>query len=423
MSKYDLSKQDSEEVLQLENQLNDYENFLITSMSELFSDNPLLINPSSIQSRPQMNQNSEATMLDFNKLKKTVMSVNDTNYICAVLNALRWRITKADSLLQRRETIIQYSNFDLVDYEFFNTLIEKKSKMINEHLIALLNALSSDYLGRSYLTQNEQVVSHLVHILKAQIENNFTRKICLAILQKLSLRKKCQDILIKNGIIKWVLDVLNKERTTACEYTLEYLSALLMNLSLRTIGKEKFDENKFLALNTISDYLEIEDEGGLKQHMLGTLYSILNCKTIKSMAVSIGYIDKLENMVEGADEFSKSRYQIILKKLTTDEVSDDLSTIDEDDAQADVQYDEDLWEEDEMEIPPEIVYKTNGEELLDDFRLQGDQAKQQFQLVSALLDETFTQSKLELTKGGIKSNVKDEFVLRPSTPFKQQIVS
>lgn len=40
------------------------------------------------------------------------------------------------------------------------------------------------------------------------------------------------------------------------------------------------------------------------------------------------------------------------------------------------------------------------------------------QIISAILEETINQSKLDITKGVIRNNSKDDFILRPSTPFK-----
>jgi len=49
---------------------------------------------------------------------------------------------------------------------------------------------------------------------------------------------------------------------------------------------------------------------------------------------------------------------------------------------------------------------------------------QQFQVVSAIMEETMNQSKLELTRGGgFKNFNKDEFILRPSTPLKYATVN
>ena len=63
----------------------------------------------------------------------------------------------------------------------FKTLIEKKSKLINEYLMALINAISSEYLGRSFLIENSQLLKHLIFILKNEKDETFIMKNCLGI--------------------------------------------------------------------------------------------------------------------------------------------------------------------------------------------------------------------------------------------------
>ena len=55
-------------------------------------------------------------------------------------------------------------------------------------------------------------------------------------------------------MIKWAITILGKEKGL-CDYSLEYFTALLLNLSLRTIGKNKFEEIKYTALNLLRDFL------------------------------------------------------------------------------------------------------------------------------------------------------------------------
>lgn len=48
--------------------------------------------------------------------------------------------------------------------------------------------------------------------------------------------------MINLDVIKWIVTTLKKESETICEYSLEYTTALLMNLSLRVAGKTKCEE-------------------------------------------------------------------------------------------------------------------------------------------------------------------------------------
>lgn len=86
------------------------------------------------------------------------------------------------------------------------------------------------------------VINSLISILKQEKSQTQVRRNALESVQKLSLRKKTQIIMIKSDLIKWIIQVLKEEHQTLPDYTYEYTTALLMNLSLRTLGKQKCSE-------------------------------------------------------------------------------------------------------------------------------------------------------------------------------------
>lgn len=45
--------------------------------------------------------------------------------------------------------------------------------------------------------------------------------------------------MIRLDVIRWIVETLRDEMDTLSDYTLEYATALLMNLSLRAQGKDK----------------------------------------------------------------------------------------------------------------------------------------------------------------------------------------
>lgn len=48
--------------------------------------------------------------------------------------------------------------------------------------------------------------------------------------------------MIELDVIKWIIDTIRNELDTLTDYSLEYATALLMNLSLRAEGKNKCEE-------------------------------------------------------------------------------------------------------------------------------------------------------------------------------------
>ena len=60
--------------------------------------------------------------------------------------------------------------------------------------------------------------------------------------------------MIQKDIIKWIIDALKNERNSLGEYFYEYATALLMNLSLRTLGKKKCEDPKVLSFTLMIEY-------------------------------------------------------------------------------------------------------------------------------------------------------------------------
>ena len=48
--------------------------------------------------------------------------------------------------------------------------------------------------------------------------------------------------MINQDMIKWIMDILKREKDTLGEYSYEYATALFMNLSLRSLGKKKCED-------------------------------------------------------------------------------------------------------------------------------------------------------------------------------------
>ena len=89
--------------------------------------------------------------------------------------------------------------------------------------------------------------------------------------------------MIQFDVIKWIVETIRDELDTLCDYTLEYATALLMNLSLRVEGKNKCEEIPGI-LEVLNELIENENLQ-VRTHVNGTLYSILTRKSLKNLAL------------------------------------------------------------------------------------------------------------------------------------------
>ena len=88
--------------------------------------------------------------------------------------------------------------------------------------------------------------------------------------------------MIQFDVIKWIVETIKEELDQLSDYTLEYATALLMNLSLRADGKNKCEEIPDI-LQVMNELIESENLQ-VRTHVNGTLYSILTRKSLKQTA-------------------------------------------------------------------------------------------------------------------------------------------
>ena len=90
--------------------------------------------------------------------------------------------------------------------------------------------------------------------------------------------------MIEGGVIGWIVQILRTSQDFLSDYSMEYATALLMNLSLRNRGKDECEklatEQQVNVLKVLSDMME-HDNLQVRTHVNGTLYSILTRQSLK----------------------------------------------------------------------------------------------------------------------------------------------
>ena len=182
-----------------------------------------------------------------------------------------------------------------------------------EYLIRLINTICSFSSGRSYILLNDKMLGVLQSVLVSESADSMTRQNALGALQKLSLRRAAQSKMIKAGLVKWLIDVLS-DLDSLSDYSTEYASALLMNLSLRTAGKAKCAEYSSQILAVLNDLLEHENVQ-VRSYVNGTLYSALTKPKIKEQARAMGMDEILKQLIKVSDESISRQLEYIIEQL------------------------------------------------------------------------------------------------------------
>lgn len=232
--------------------------------------------------------------LDFAKLKLFLTSCTDETQVCATLQALRWRMTRAGSR-QRRQVLTSYIHYDILEEAIFKHLHGHSSSRVREYLCSFLNSISSEYQGRTYLLSQSDIVVNLSQMLFSEPNDTYLRQNALGTLQKFSLRKQAQTVMIDCQVIPWILELLGNSMADLSDYTLEYATALLMNLSLRSRGKDSCEQisNVVQVLSTLMEHENLQ----VRTHVNGTLYSVLTREPLKQQAHAIGLSQILEYLI------------------------------------------------------------------------------------------------------------------------------
>ena len=223
--------------------------------------------------------------LDFNKIHNDLTSLNAKN-TAKLLQALRWQLTRSSAGEKRSYVLDSFVSKDLLGIRIANgpilSLVVHESEIVREYATRLVNCFASLSIGRSYLQESAALLEVLRDQMEAEAEDTMVRQNILGTLQKLSLRRGVQSLLIKVEAIKWLLDLLGTVDQLS-EYTIEYAVALLMNLCLRSAGKRSCVIDATNILRTLSNLLGHDNEQ-VRTYIHGTLYSLLSNTSIRKAA-------------------------------------------------------------------------------------------------------------------------------------------
>jgi hypothetical protein len=253
----------------------------------------------------------------------------------------------------RKEVLGAYIKYNILcTIKPHDTLLDKllsSSKRVKEYTVRLLNVIASECSGRTYLLTKENLIQSLSNILYEEKEDSPLRKNSLGTLQKLSLRRQAQSSMIELNMIEWLGNLLKHEADSISYYSLEYGTALLMNLSLRTAGKDKIEICSVDILSVLNNLLEHENIQ-LKEH-----------------AFELGMDEALRFLMHQSDEHLKRQIQYILDQLNSEQedcLSDDNDDDPEDRDEDESEIDDYIAEDEDMEDVMSEKNILTGEELL-----------------------------------------------------------
>ena len=210
--------------------------------------------------------------------------------------------------------------------------------------------MATEPVGRNYLIQYEPILDTLFAVLLNEKQETAIRQQAIVAIQKFSLRGKCQNKMIEMDMIKYVVYILKNDLQSLSDYTLEYSTALLMNLSLRKSGKDKCEDPNLELLHVLNELLEHENDQ-VRTYVNGTLYSIFRRESLRMQAKELGMDEILNYLVQNLqphEDYLKRQIQYILGQLSRDfkeEANESSDEESDDDAEENEDYEGDDDEE------------------------------------------------------------------------------
>jgi LisH domain-containing protein ARMC9 len=304
--------------------------------------------------------------LDYNKIKLFIFHSQEETKVCITLQALKWRISRSRPGNQRRHVLFAFSEYDILgcsNQENEQSLLSllKSSPNIVLYTISLIDSLVNDNIGKKYICQQVGLIDCLFDIMKTEDGETQLRRSALVVFQKLSLGREAQSQMIKLDVIKWTVNMLKIEGNTLGDYTLEYATALLMNLSLRTQGKRKCEELDTDILKVLNELLEHENLQ-VRTYVNGTLYCILERKRLQEEARALNMDQVLRYLSTKSEPRFQNQIKYILTHLEEKQGNEegDQEDLEEEDKSSDDS-------EDEMDELDLIDPENDMDEMDDDF--------------------------------------------------------
>ena len=331
---------------------------------------------------------------------------------------IREKIYSKDNTL-RTLTLYQIFFYDILGALSNNSLFKQllSNKNINLEVIKLVNSLANYNIGKNYLLSNNNIIEDIVKLMIAENTDTPLRQNCLGSLQKFSLRNEPQNKLIELNVIHYLIDIFMFQGDILSDYSIEYGLALLMNLSLRKDGKEKFEAVGEKIINILIKYLKY-DNIQILTCINGMLYSLIKMKKIRKLAVELGIIESLENLKKLKNEQINKQIKCIQDELNkySDNNIDDINNTNEkedlfaeEDIHAKDNYDTIINEYPESRIYDDI-YKEKHYKILEEYLIKpnSELEKEEKIKINNFMNENLNMTKVLLMTNSYRSNDSDE---------------
>lgn len=338
--------------------------------------------------------------------------------IAHLFKEIREKIYSKDNTI-RLTTLYQIFYYDILNTLSNNSNFKQllSNKNVNLEVIKLVNSLANYNIGKNYLLSKSNIIDDIFKCMISENIDTPLRQNCLGALQKFSLRNEAQNKLIELNVIHYLIDIFMFQANNLSDYTIEYGLALLMNLSLRKEGKEKFEALGEKIINILIKFLKYENIQILTC-INGMLYSLIKKEKIKKLAIEFGIGAVLEELKKLKNEKINKQVDYILEELkkNSEEKNGDDNNINDKD---DLFIEEDIHTKDNFdtiynEYPEskvyDDIYMEKHYKILEDYLIKpkSQLEKQEKDKINNFMNENMNMTKVLLMTNSYPSYDSDE---------------
>ena len=335
--------------------------------------------------------------------------------ISHLFKEIREKIYSKDTTI-RTITLYQIFYYDILGTLTNNAIFKQllSNKNINLELMKLVNSLANYTIGKNYLLSKNSLINDIFKLMIAEKSDTPLRQNCLGALQKFSLRSEAQNKLIELNVIHYLIDIFLYQADTLSDYSIEYGLALLMNLSQRKEGKEKFEAVAEKIINIIIKFLKYENIEILTC-INGILYSLLKKPKIKKLVLEQGMENTFQNLKKLKNEQINRQIDYILEELNKVSEENEENINDKDD----LFTEEDIHNKDNFDIIyneyPESkvyddIYMEKHFKILDEYLIKpkSDLENEEKIKINNFMNENLNMTKVLLMTNSYRSNDSEE---------------
>lgn len=222
-------------------------------------------------------------------------------------------------------TVSQTDLFELKRAEevnpLFESLLQQKTR---SGTLKLLNELAGDFCGRDYLCTNAKLLSKLAELFISEQPDSENHQCLVGILQKMSLRPKVQKVIATQGVLQNTFKLLKELVSSISDYTLEYLLAMIINVSTNRFVRQLYEadtENELVeTLMLYWDKCPTE----IRQFLNGALYSLVSHPQVKKRCVESDLSERIAFENDKRAPAAQKQVEYILEKLASDSMDDTI---------------------------------------------------------------------------------------------------